>query len=383
MEPIHTLEGFIPVDIAGLRHGDGRPCAVIDHAAGKLVCAAFDIVDAKAAVSGDDAGGINAEAAQLADAGVCDGVIGQDRQKADVHAVVRERHGHVGLAAAEGSFQIVIGQQPRHSRRFQAEHNLTECQNFHLRPSLLLQQMHGKAAELIFEVCNCHMAVFVLCRAFVICKSLLCKLCHRQLHRVGADCNMTVLALEHRLHDLDAARSKHRRAAVFDRQVKRFVQLLAHCGRRCGIFAVDADVRDLKAERGASRLLAERGDLLKIARRDVCLRADPAAADGMNERCGDELADVLAVDATGRDEFDPAERSRTGPSSRTDRHKRRPGRTYPAVTEELLSPVPTIPKVQTVLKNNLISLLDTVFSNVNRLFSSLIRGDGAKSGWTL
>ena len=41
-------------------------------------------------------------------------------------------------------------------------------------------------------------------------------------------------------------------------------------------------------------------------------------------------------------------------------------------------------KVQTVLKNNLISLLDTVFSNVNRLFSSLIRGDGSeKSGWTL
>lgn len=32
-------------------------------------------------------------------------------------------------------------------------------------------------------------------------------------------------------------------------------------------------------------------------------------------------------------------------------------------------------KVQTVLKNNLISLLDTVFPNVNRLFSSPIRGD--------
>ena len=33
-------------------------------------------------------------------------------------------------------------------------------------------------------------------------------------------------------------------------------------------------------------------------------------------------------------------------------------------------------KVQTVLKNNLISLLDMVFPNVNRLFSSPIRGDG-------
>ena len=35
-------------------------------------------------------------------------------------------------------------------------------------------------------------------------------------------------------------------------------------------------------------------------------------------------------------------------------------------------------KVQTVLKNNLISLLDTVCPNVNRLFSSPIRGDGSE-----
>ena len=35
-------------------------------------------------------------------------------------------------------------------------------------------------------------------------------------------------------------------------------------------------------------------------------------------------------------------------------------------------------KVQTVLKNNLISLLDTVFPNANRLFSSPIRRDGSE-----
>ena len=35
-------------------------------------------------------------------------------------------------------------------------------------------------------------------------------------------------------------------------------------------------------------------------------------------------------------------------------------------------------KVQTVLKNNLISLLDTVFPNVNRLFSSPAREDGSE-----
>ena len=35
-------------------------------------------------------------------------------------------------------------------------------------------------------------------------------------------------------------------------------------------------------------------------------------------------------------------------------------------------------KVQTILKNNLISLLDTVFPNVNRLFSSPVRADGSE-----
>ena len=121
---------------------------------------------------------------------------------------------------------------------------------------------------------------------------------------------MAVFALEHRLHDLDAAGCKHRRAAVFDRQVKRFVQLLADRGRRCGIFAVDADVRNLKAERGRSCLLAKLRDLLKLTGRNVRLRADPAAADRVNERRGNELADVLTIHAAGRDEFDPAERTR-------------------------------------------------------------------------
>lgn len=38
-------------------------------------------------------------------------------------------------------------------------------------------------------------------------------------------------------------------------------------------------------------------------------------------------------------------------------------------------------KVQTMLNNNLISLLDTVFPGVNRLFSSLQEQMAAKSGW--
>ena len=40
-------------------------------------------------------------------------------------------------------------------------------------------------------------------------------------------------------------------------------------------------------------------------------------------------------------------------------------------------------KVQTMLKNNLISLLDTTFPDANRLFTSPPRADAARSGWTL
>ena len=40
-------------------------------------------------------------------------------------------------------------------------------------------------------------------------------------------------------------------------------------------------------------------------------------------------------------------------------------------------------KVQTMLKNNLISLLDTAFPNANRLFTSPPRADGSEKWWTL
>ena len=40
-------------------------------------------------------------------------------------------------------------------------------------------------------------------------------------------------------------------------------------------------------------------------------------------------------------------------------------------------------KVQTMLKNNLISLLDTTFPDANRLFTSPPAPMAARSGWTL
>ena len=66
-------------------------------------------------------------------------------------------------------------------------------------------------------------------------------------------------------------------------------------------------MRDLKAERGLARLLAEARDLVEVVRGDVRLGAQPAAADGMDERRGDILGKVLVVHAAGGDELDAAE----------------------------------------------------------------------------
>ena len=84
---------------------------------------------------------------------------GRTVRNSDVHAVVCKGDCHVGFAAAEGRLKHRALEEALVSRRFQAEHDLTKCQNFHDCSSSLLQQMHGKAAELIFEVCNCHTSV--------------------------------------------------------------------------------------------------------------------------------------------------------------------------------------------------------------------------------
>ncbi len=110
---------------------------------------------------------------------------------------------------------------------------------------------------------------------------------------------MTSMPLEANIEELPSLTAEENASSSF----------LQTARSRCGIFAVDADVRDLKAERGRSCLFAKLGDLLKITGCNVRLRADPAAADRVNERRGDELADVLGIDAASRNEFDPAERA--------------------------------------------------------------------------
>jgi hypothetical protein len=52
-------------------------------------------------------GRIDAEAADLIDAGLGDVVLGQARDEGGVHAELRDGHGDVDLGAAEGHLQFV------------------------------------------------------------------------------------------------------------------------------------------------------------------------------------------------------------------------------------------------------------------------------------
>ena len=75
----------------------------------------------------DDPAGVHAEAPQLANAGVGDGV--SRRQHGDIrgrHSEARERHGDVGLAAAKRGDKLRRLQNALQARRGEAQHDLAE-----------------------------------------------------------------------------------------------------------------------------------------------------------------------------------------------------------------------------------------------------------------
>ena len=126
MEPADALKGLIPVNVAGLGQRDGRIFAVVDDLARQLVRTGFEEVDAHAALAALDALRVHAEAAQLLHALVAQRVFRQNRQVGRVLAVVRQRHGHIGLAAAESRFHHVTLEKALVAGRAQAKHDLAK-----------------------------------------------------------------------------------------------------------------------------------------------------------------------------------------------------------------------------------------------------------------
>ena len=137
VEPIHTFKGLVPVDIAGLCLGDGGVLTVVDNLAGAGVGAGLQEVDAHAALVGaDDAAGIHAELAQVLDALVGYGVLGQHGEEGYILAVVSQGDGHVGLAAAEGGLQHGTLEKALQAGGLESEHYFTKGKKLHCNFSL-------------------------------------------------------------------------------------------------------------------------------------------------------------------------------------------------------------------------------------------------------
>lgn len=104
--------------------------AVVDHLARARHGSRFEEVDAEAFASVDDVVDAHAVTAQLAHAGLGDVVARQPRDEVDPLAVVGQRDGHVGFAAAESRVERAGLRKSEMIGCRQTQHDLSECYNF-------------------------------------------------------------------------------------------------------------------------------------------------------------------------------------------------------------------------------------------------------------
>ena len=153
VEPVHTLEDGVPVEVGGSRLLDGGVGPVVDAHAAALGRAFLVEVDAHPVSAADDHGRVHAVPPQGVHRRLADGVGGQLGHKGRVQAVVGQRHGHVGLAAAEGKFQVVGLDKPLVIVGLEPDHQLAEgdyfrhfifLQLFVIVYGLLYRAAHGR-----------------------------------------------------------------------------------------------------------------------------------------------------------------------------------------------------------------------------------------------
>ncbi len=131
VEPIHALKDGVPVKIGSGGLLDGGVGAVIDADRAALGGALLVVVDADAVATADDLGGIDTVAAQAVDGRLANGMGGQLGDEGSVHTVVRQRHGNVGLAAAEGELQVGSLDKALVVVGLQTDHQFAKSNDFH------------------------------------------------------------------------------------------------------------------------------------------------------------------------------------------------------------------------------------------------------------
>jgi hypothetical protein len=131
VEPVHALEDGIPVEVSGGSQLNGGVGAVIDADGTTLRSALLVEVDANAIAAAGDLAGVNAVAAQAVHSGLTDGMGGQLGNEGCVDAVVGQRNGNIGLAAAEAELQIVGLNEALIVERLQTDHQFAKSNDFH------------------------------------------------------------------------------------------------------------------------------------------------------------------------------------------------------------------------------------------------------------
>ena len=131
VEPVHALEDGVEVEVGHGGVGHGGMGAVINADRAALGSALLVEVDAHTVAAAGDLAGVDAVAAQRIDAGLADGMGRQLGHEGDVGAVVGQRDGHVGLAAAVGVLQRVGLHKAQMIVGLQADHDFTKSNDFH------------------------------------------------------------------------------------------------------------------------------------------------------------------------------------------------------------------------------------------------------------
>ena len=137
MEPGGILQDLFPVKQVHRCLGDAGICTVINDLGRTLVGTGLEEIDAHTAIHHLDIGHIDAKTADLAQAGLADGIVRKSGNKRRVHSVVCKRNCYVRLAAAKGCLERGALEETLKCRALETEHNFTKCNNFSHFESLL------------------------------------------------------------------------------------------------------------------------------------------------------------------------------------------------------------------------------------------------------
>ncbi len=130
VEPVHALKDGVPVKVGGGSLLNGGVGPVVNAHAAALRSALLVEVNAHPVAAADDLGGVHAITAQGVHRRLTDGVGGELGDIHGVQAVIGQGHGHVGLAAAEGEFQVVGLDKPLVVVGLETDHELAEGDYF-------------------------------------------------------------------------------------------------------------------------------------------------------------------------------------------------------------------------------------------------------------